>query len=135
MYNVRHLTEEDYEVLVTWWQKWNWTAPPRDFLPENGRGGLMIEKNGIPIVAGFIYFTNSKVAWTEFVISNFDYKEKKDRKEAIMILISELIRIAREKGSKYIYTVVKNKSLVNHYLASGYTVGSRKVDEMFIIIE
>ena len=59
----RVLNENDWETLVSWWGAWpGWPEPPmRDFLPDNGTGGLMIEKNGIPIVAGFLYQTNSKV--------------------------------------------------------------------------
>lgn len=132
-FSIRFLKEEDYDVLCQWWKAWRWTAPPRDFLPENGCGGLMVEKDGVPVVAGFIYFTNSAVAWSEFIISNFDYKEK-DRKEAIKILIFELTDMAKRKGSKYIYTVVKNQSLKETYEEMGYNNGSQKVDEMFMVL-
>ena len=132
-FSIRFLKEEDYDVLCEWWKAWRWTAPPRDFLPENGCGGLMIEKDGIPIVAGFVYFTNSAVAWSEFIISNFEYKNN-DRKEAIEILIFELSELAKSKGSKYIYTVVKNQNLKRVYEDMGYTNGSIKVDEMFLIL-
>lgn len=133
MFNIRFLNEADYDVLCQWWKAWRWTAPPRDFLPENGCGGLMIEKYGVPVVAGFLYFTNSAVAWSEFVISNFDYKEK-DRKEVIKTLIFELSELAKSKGSKYIYTVVKNQNLKQIYEEIGYSNGSVKVDEMFMIL-
>lgn len=136
MFTVRALNENDYDqYLVEWWSKWpGWTAPPRDFLPENGRGGLMIEKNGIPIVAGFVYLTNSAIAWNEFIISNFDYKDKKDRKDAILILIRELCRVAKSCGKTYVYTVVKNKSLIKLYKESGFISGSKTVDEMFLFL-
>jgi len=132
-FNVRYLNENDYDMLCDWWKAWRWTAPPRDFLPENGMGGLIVEKNGIPVVAGFVYFTNSAIAWSEFIVSNFEYKDK-DRKEAIKILIFELSELAKRKGSKYIYTVVKNQSLKNTYEEMGYSNGSQKVDEMFMIL-
>ncbi|MBS3914333.1 MAG: hypothetical protein KG003_07530 [Bacteroidetes bacterium] len=136
MFTVRALNENDYDkYLVEWWSKWpGWEAPPKDFLPENGRGGLMVEKEGIPIVAGFVYLTNSAIAWNEFIISNFDYKIKTDREDAILILISELCRVAKSCGKKYVYTVVKNKSLIEHYKKSGFISGSKTVDEMFIFL-
>ena len=57
----RCLNEKDWDTLVEWWDTWpDWTTPPRDFLPDNGTGGLMVEKDGLPIVAGFIYETNTK---------------------------------------------------------------------------
>lgn len=133
MFNIRFLKEDDYDILCQWWKAWRWTAPPRDFLPENGCGGLMVEKDGISIVAGFIYFTNSAVAWSEFIISNFEYKEN-DREEAIKILIFELSELAKTKGSKYIYSVVKNQNLKKVYQKMGFTDGSVKVDEMFMIL-
>jgi hypothetical protein len=130
---VRFLKEEDYDVLCGWWRSWRWTAPPRDFLPENGTGGIMVHKDGINIVAGFIYFTNSKICWSEFIVSNFDYKDK-DRKEAIKILIHEVNEMAKSKGFKYIYTVVKNKNLEEIYKEMGFSNGSVKVNEMVLIL-
>ena len=39
--NIRRLTENDWSVLPTWWEKWpKWKTPERDFLPEEGLGGL-----------------------------------------------------------------------------------------------
>ena len=132
-FSVRYLIESDYDMLCRWWKNWRWTSPPRDFLPENGCGGLLVEKNGIPIVAGFVYFTNSAVAWNEFIVSNFDYKDK-DRKEAIKILIFELTELAKRNGSKYVYTVVKNQNLKKAYQEVGFSNGSVKVDEMVMVL-
>ena len=41
----RKLVDKDYDILTTWWNKWpGWSAPSKDFLPNNGTGGLIIEK-------------------------------------------------------------------------------------------
>lgn len=133
MFKARIMLEDDYEVLCQWWKAWRWTPPNRDFLPQNGTGGVIIEKDGMPVVAGFVYLTNSAVAWIEFIISNFDYKDK-DRKEAITILIVELSRIAAECGAKYLYTVVKNPYLEEKYKEAGFVNGSVKVNEMVRIL-
>lgn len=134
MFKARNLTEDDYNTLVEWWKQWRWTPPPRDFLPQNGTGGYMIEINGIPVVAGFLYLTNSTVAWNEFIVSNFEYKDKENRKEAIRILIHELTEAARQCGAKYVYTVVKNSSLQSLYEEMGFSNGSVKVNEMVKIL-
>ena len=56
--NIRKLEESDWDTLVSWWDAWpEWTNPPKDFLPDNGTGGFMVEKNGLPIVAGCILLT------------------------------------------------------------------------------
>jgi hypothetical protein len=117
-------------VLSSWWKDWRWTPPPRDFLPQDGTGGLMVSKNGVDVCAGFIYFTNSKTAIIEFIVSNFQYKNK-DRKEAIEFLINTLTEVAKEtNGCKYIYTSLKNESLINSFSACGYQKGSTGCIEM-----
>ena len=59
--NIRKLKKEDWSTLLQWWDAWpEWQAPPKDFLPNEGTGGLMVESKGEPIVAGFMYITNSK---------------------------------------------------------------------------
>lgn len=133
MFDIRALKEEDYDhLLIKWWKDWRWTAPLRDFLPENGLGGVMIEENGIPVVAGFLYLTNSSVAWIEFIISNIEYKDRAKRKEAIELLIFHLCQVADSCGKKYIYTSVKNKSLKESFEAVGFVSGTVKADEMII---
>ncbi len=52
-----------------------------------------MEKNGDPIVAGFIYLTNAKVALLEWIVSNPVYREQ-DRDQAVDLLITS----AEEKG-------------------------------------
>lgn len=133
-FSVRYLNENDYDVLCGWWKSWRWTAPQRDFLPENGTGGLMVSVDGVDVVAGFVYFTNSAICWSEFIISNFEYKDKEKRKEAMKILIHEINTIAVSKEFKYIYTVVKNKNLEAIYKEMGFLNGSTKVNEMVMIL-
>ena len=84
---VRNLKKDDYDYIAKWWKWWRWKVIPKEMLPENGLSGLMVEKDGVRIVSGFIYMTNSTGAMLEFIVSNPDYKEK-DRKQAIELLIS-----------------------------------------------
>ena len=38
---IRQLNDNDYQdILVDWWTKWGWTAPEKDFLPDDGKGHL-----------------------------------------------------------------------------------------------
>ena len=94
--------------------------PPRDFLPDNGKGGLMVEKD-VPIVAGFIYYTNSKGALLEWVVSNPDYKEA-DRKQAIALLINAAEEVCKSNGVKYMFSIGRNKSLINIHEELGWKV-------------
>ena len=131
MFNVRILTDNDFPILQKWWDWWRFPAPPKDYLPDDGRGGIMVCKNGIDICAGYLFFTNSKMAWLEFIISNNEYREN-DRKEAIFFLINQSTDLARRKGFKVVFTSIKDKNLINHFLNCGYNVGSKNTTELII---
>lgn len=126
-FNLRSVSKEDYEdVLVKWWKDWGWEPPPLDFLPETG---LIVSKGNVDICAGFLYLTNSKVALTEFVVSNKDYKES-DRGEAIDFLLDCIIELANQNGCKYAHVILKNKSLLQKYKRAGYIESDKNVIEL-----
>lgn len=131
--NIRKLKESDWETLCSWWDEWpEWHNPPRDFLPDNGKGGLMVEKD-VPIVAGFIYYTNSKGALLEWIVSNPEYKEA-DRKQAIELLISSAEEVCKANGVKYMFSIGRNKSLINTHEKLGWKVdptSSREIVKFF----
>ena len=107
---------------------------PRDMLPENGLGGIMVHKDGEEICAGFVYFTNSSAAWLEFIVSNFNYRQD-DRQEALRFLIDVLTEMIKDKGSyKYIYTSLKSKSLIDRYSECGFQMGSTNCNEMIKVL-
>lgn len=132
---IRQLNERDYqEILVDWWKDWGWTAPEKDFLPDDGMGGYIVYDDEIPICAGFIYVTNSRVAWVDWIISNKQYKEKSKRREAISMLIESLTNISKMSGSKYAYALIKNNSLIKTYENLGYVKGSSYTSEMIKLL-
>jgi GNAT superfamily N-acetyltransferase len=132
--DIRVIDECDYDdILIGWWKDWGWDAPTKDFLPNNGTGGLIVSHEGTPICAGFIYNTNSKVCWVDWIISNKDYRGD-DRGEAISLLIAALTQSATAMGAKYIYALIKNQSLIETYQAFGFTKGDSYVGEMIKII-
>ena len=130
---IRQLNENDYQdLLVDWWNQWGWTAPEKDFLPDNGMGGYIVYDGEIPVCAGFIYVTNSRVAWVDWIISNKQYKEK--RREAITMLIDALTNLSKMSGSKYAYALIKNDSLIKTYESLGYIKGDSYTSEMIKIL-
>ncbi len=129
--NIHPLKTTDYEeILCKWWKDWRWTPPPQDFLPENGTGGLMVYDGDIPVVAGYLYNTNSNVVWIDFIVSNFQYKDKKNRKLAIKLLILALEERTKQLGKYICYALIKNKSLVSTYKELGYTQGDAYSTEL-----
>ena len=132
---IRELNETDYdEILVGWWKDWGWSAPSKDFLPRDGKGGIMVLDDEVPVCAGFMYITNSKVAWVDWIISNKEYTKKPQRKDAIKLLVSALTDICKRAGSKYVYALIKNESLINTYQELGYVKGSNYTTEMIKIL-
>ena len=131
----RFLEHEDYDTLCKWWKQNRFPPPPRDFLPNYGLDGIMVSKDGIEICAGFIYETSAPaLAWIEFVVANFEVKDRGLRKEALNFLITELSTIAENMGKKYLYTNLKNQGLVERYKDCGYVVGSKGCVEMVKVI-
>jgi len=129
-FNARLLEDGDYEnILCDWWKDWKWDAPSKDFLPEEGRGGMMVSKDGVNICAGFMYFTNSNVAWCEWVVSNKQYRDK-DRKEAMYFLINIIAEICKGKGAKYIFTSLNNKALIQKYEDCKYVETDKNCTQM-----
>jgi hypothetical protein len=133
---IRKLNENDYQdILVGWWKDWGWDSfPTKDFLPENGTGGIILYDGDVPVCAGFIYNTNSKISWIDWIVSNKKYRKKPNRKIAINLLIEELTIICKNSGSKFVYSLMKSNNLVNHFLNNGYIKGSSYTEEIIKIL-
>ena len=129
--NIRPLIAKDYdEVLCGWWKDWRWTPPSKDFLPEDGTGGFIVLDSEVPVCAGFMYETNSKAVWCDWIISNINYKDREKRKEALSLLIETISQTAESMGKKYIYALIKNKPLINVYKKQGFVEGSSYSHEL-----
>jgi RimJ/RimL family protein N-acetyltransferase len=128
---VRVLNESDYDdILVGWWKQWGWEAPLRDFLPNDGTGGVMVLDGDTPICAGFMYMTNSKVSWVDWIISDKNYTKRQERREAIRLLIDTLTNISRNTGNKFAYALIKNQALIKAYEDLGYIKAENYTSEM-----
>ena len=126
----RNLKESDWDTLVSWWDSWDgWTTPTKEFLPANGTGGIMIEKDGKSIVAGFIYETNSASILLEWIISNPDYRDE-DRQQAVEMLIIEAERKTKELGYNYMFTIGRNKNLIETHRKLGWHVDDKSSHEI-----
>lgn len=132
---VRELNETDYdEILVDWWRQWGWEPPQKDFLPNDGKGGIIVYDNDTPICAGYMYITNSKVAWVDWIISSKQYTKKPQRKNAIKLLVSTLTNVCNKTGAKYIYALIKSRNLIETYEELGYIKGDTYTSEMIKLL-
>ena len=128
---IQRLTESDYDnILVGWWEDWDFVPPQRDFLADNGTGGMIVYDGETPVCAGFLYVTNSKVAIIDWIISNKNYRVKGKRKEAILLLIASLTSICKNASYKYVFSNNNNRFLINYFIESGYIVGCKNSVEL-----
>ena len=131
--NTRTLTESDYEILTDWWKAWGWPVIVRDMLPDNGTGGIMIENEGENVVAGFLYWSNSKMVWLDWIISN--PKTNRDiRQEAIKKLILTAESMTKEAGSKFMMSISRSNSLLKIHKELGWTIDPDPSHEMIKVI-
>ena len=131
--NTRTLTESNYEILSDWWKAWNWPVMAKDMLPDNGTGGIMIENEGENIVAGFLYWSNSKMVWLDWIISNPN-ADKKIRKQAIELLILTAEQMVKEAGSKYMMSISRSNSLLKIHEKIGWSIDKTPSHEMIKVI-
>lgn len=117
----RLLKESDWGTLCKWWKAWGWPEMSKDLMPLEGLGGIIVEKHDKPIAAGFLYLTNAKVAWTEWIVSDPEYREE-DRVDSLKMIVQGLEEIAVSAGYKIILSVGRNKGLLNIHRELGYTV-------------
>jgi hypothetical protein len=117
----RQLKESDWETLQSWWKAWGWPEMSKDLMPLDGLGGLIVEKGNKPIASGFLYLTNSKVAWAEWIVSDPEYREH-DRIDALKLIVEGLEKVAIQAGCTIILSVGRNKGLLNIHKELGYTV-------------
>lgn len=134
-FNIRKLNGKDYNnILINWWKAWRWTPPPKDFLPDNGKGGFIVFDKDIPVCAGYMYVTNSKVGWCDWVVSNFDYKDREKRKKALSLLVEVLSHTLKLSGCKYGYALLKSDSLIEVYENNGYIKADKYNAEMMKLL-
>ncbi len=127
--NTRTLTESDYKILTDWWKAWGWPVIVRDMLPDNGTGGIMVENKGENVVAGFLYWSNSKMVWLDWIISN--PKTNRDiRQEAIKKLILTAESMTKEAGSKFMMSISRSNSLLKIHKELGWTIDPGSSHEM-----
>jgi len=129
----RYLTEDDHKTICGWWKWWRWPEIPKEMLPDEGKSGFMVEKNGIPIVSCFLFITNSRGAKLEWVVSNPDYREN-DRQEAIEMLIREVEVVCKSMGCKYVFSIGRNKHLMQTHRELGWLVDKKPSYEIIKII-
>lgn len=128
-FKVRTLTDNDWELLVSWWKGWGWPVVPKDILPDQGTGGIMVEHEDKPLAAGFIYWSNSGLCWFDWVIADHQ-GNRRARPFAVKFLIETAEKMVKDAGKSCIMSISRSNSLLKIHKKLGWNVDEKPSYEM-----
>lgn len=123
---IRTYEKKDYETLCKWWDAWKWPSIPEKFLSDIG-----IISNDT--AAGFLYTTNSAIAWIEWLVSD-PLVPATRRSDAVDEVIMMLTEIAVARDFKAIFTSTNKDSLEQRLVKHGFVVTDRDTKHLFKIV-
>jgi hypothetical protein len=128
----RSFEKGDYEIVCEWWKWWwgSFGAEPirRGFLPKDKRC-YIIESNGVPVASTFLILSYDipAVAWTTYLVSNPDYREK-DRRELIETLVKNVEKEAERYGVLQLFTVCGDKHISDIHRNLGWNMSPARYE-------
>ena len=128
----RSFEKGDYEIVCEWWKWWwgSFGAEPirRGFLPKDKRC-YIIEKDTIPVASTFLILSYDipAVAWTTYLVSNPDYREK-DRRELIETLVKNVEKEAERYGVLQLFTVCGDKHISDIHRNLGWNMSPARYE-------
>jgi len=98
------LNEPDYHLVIKWLTSWKFEALPRNMLSEYG---AIVSKDGVDLCSGWLYQSDSKIAWIEWVVINKE-APKNLRNGCVDFLYDTLFSKAKELGFDVVMSFVKH---------------------------
>ena len=119
---LRPYTVNDYSLMKSWAEGRKWPVIPAEFLPTTG----IIDPEHC---VGFLYKTDSKICWLEWVLGNPN-SDKEERSKALDNLILALLCEAKSCGYKVVFTSVEHTGLIDRYKKNGFVVSENSMTNM-----
>ena len=107
----RPIREEDYFFINQWWKDRKFNPPSRELLPENGLHGIMMCKDDVPVACAYLYYTNSKMGYCDYLVCNPNYKGG-DVDEIITRLMISAVETAKKLGVLDFWFITNNKNMI-----------------------
>ena len=122
---------KDYVTLRKWWCAHNSFPPKGEHLSTTG---VVVEVEGKPVCAGFLYNTDSKIGVFEFVVSDPE-ADKKIRCNALNCLIKSIQEIAKRREYSLIYTSVNIGAYISKLKDAGFLVVDKNQTHLFYEVD
>lgn len=117
---IRDLEKDDYPTLVGWWEAQKFPVPPEVILPSTG---YMSDE----MAAGYLYLTNSRIAWLEWVVA--DPKAPKcPRSKAIDEVVNHICNAAKITGAALVFTSANLFPFCERLRRLGFKDGDQKTN-------
>jgi len=118
---------KDYDILSSWWRAHDSFPPKREHLSPIG---IVVEVEGKPVCAGFLYNTDSKICVFEFVVCDPE-ASKENRHDALNHLIETIQKLAKELEYTLIYTSINIESYIKKLEKAGFVETDNNQTHMF----
>ena len=123
--------DADYPVVSEWWKAHGWPPVPQYMLPKLG---IMVERDGLPCLAGWVYMDNScGVCMLEWVVSNPDTPPR-DVLRSIEHLTAAAKLVSVQNNDHSMLTSCKQESLARAYERNGFVRTDEQMKHLFTAI-
>lgn len=127
MIQLREYTDEDYPLIVEWWNGHGWDSPPSEVLPALG---LISENDGVPVAVGWCYLDNSRaVGLMEWMVTN-PANSPRISAVALVHVVKGLKCAAKEIGYTTIFTSCRQESLAKLLERAGFARTDKNVTHL-----
>jgi len=104
--------DQDYPILVKWWNDWEFGVVPKECLPPDG---IMVEEEGTPVCAGGLYIgEGTQFGFMEWIVTDKQADHRLVHR-ALKKCIDSIMQFAKDKGLKLVYTATKEQALHKRY--------------------
>ena len=116
--DVRFYEDADYEVINQWWNDNNSSDFfPRDYLDDVT--GIIIELDGEPACACFMFAASKKVSWMEFVVCDPEIR-REDREMVLDGMIKSGTNWAKLNGFGLVISTTEYDTQLKRLESNGY---------------
>lgn len=121
--------ERDHEIVTEWWNRNGWPPVP---LKKLSNFGMVCCVDGVPIAAGWLYFTMSSWVLVEWLVTNPDAARKTKYKALKWLLERFKVEAVGLVGECTLFSTIESKSrgLIRLYESVGFTVQDRNMTNM-----